>query len=392
VKLFMFIKWDNVQSGQKSPKKAMPLLNRPRRNTAFARKNAMAFAALFTVMLFGMSLPSKASGNDFQTRCSNPNVTKCVGFDSPSDISGSWGDISGILSGATTPTLDSTVKASGTSALKFTIPSNSGSDTSGSYFTNFSDDLLTQFGEGGEFYVQWRQRFSPEFLATKYSGGTGWKQSIIGEGDRAGVCDPNFPTSATCPTSCSQLEIVTQNTYQRAFPQMYHSCGGKDGSYEPLEVGDPSNQSIIYLQNAVQCEYNSGNNYQFPPCVGYQSNQWMTFQVHVKIGTWYKNNGSYKKDSTIQMWVAEEGKPSQLVMDFSPASGTGYDIANDWDPGAKYGKVWLLPYHSNKDSSQSHPTAYTWYDELIISKTKIPDPNSSGDLIAPAVPKNLRVN
>ncbi|HEU5319891.1 MAG TPA: hypothetical protein VFX28_03765 [Methylomirabilota bacterium] len=27
---------------------------------------------------------------------------------------------------------------------------------------------------------------------------------------------------------------MTQNTYQRGFAQMYHSCGGKDGRYEAL--------------------------------------------------------------------------------------------------------------------------------------------------------------
>jgi len=33
-----------------------------------------------------------------------------------------------------------------------------------------------------------------------------------------------------------------------------------------------------------------------------------------------------------------------------------------------------LPYNTGKDASQAHPTAYTWYDELIVSKQRIPDP------------------
>jgi hypothetical protein len=40
----------------------------------------------------------------------------------------------------------------------------------------------------------------------------------------------------------------------------------------------------------------------------------------------------------------------------------------------KFGKIWLLPYHTNKSPAQVHPTAFTWYDELIISRTKIADP------------------
>ena len=105
----------------------------------------------------------------------------------------------------------------------------------------------------------------------------------------------------------------------------------------------------------------------------YKPDQWMTFQIHVKVGTWYKNDKKYRHDSTVQLRMADEGKPSKLVIDMSPQRGTGYDLVN-LDPAAKYGKVWLLPYNTHKDDSQDHPTAYTWYDELIISKMRIPDP------------------
>jgi hypothetical protein len=41
---------------------------------------------------------------------------------------------------------------------------------------------------------------------------------------------------------------------------------------------------------------------------------------------------------------------------------------------APYGKVWLTPYSTNKSSAQSHPTAYTWYAESIVSRNPITDP------------------
>jgi hypothetical protein len=246
---------------------------------------------------------------------------------------------------------------------------------------NFSNTnpYPVQFGEGEEFYVQWRQRFSSEFLSTNYTGGGGWKQAIIGEGDRPGV--PAY--------SCTQLEIVTQNTVQLGIPQMYHSCGVKDGHYEGLEV---TTGGKIHLQFAsgLNCTYPGP--YTEPGCVRYKPNQWMTFQVRVKIGTWYQNDGVYHRDSIIQLWVAEEGQPSRLVMDRSPASGTGYDIVNLTPNVSKYGKIWLLPYHTGKDPSQVHPTAYTWYDELIISRTRIPDPDSPGSSQPPASPSGLTVN
>jgi len=83
------------------------------------------------------------------------------------------------------------------------------------------------------------------------------------------------------------------------------------------------------------------------------------------------------------MWSAREGQPSVLVH-----SWTTYDLANN-NTAAKYGKVWLLPYHTGKSSSQSHPEGYTWYDELIISRNKIPDPGTSTPTQAPATPTNL---
>jgi hypothetical protein len=162
---------------------------------------------------------------------------------------------------------------------------------------------------------------------------------------------------------------VTQNTAQRKLPQMYHSCGGKDDKYEPLEYFDNALGNVV-VQNAVGCLYPT---FAAPPCVKYQPNEWMTFQIHIKIGTWYLNDGNYHRDSTVQFWVAREGQPSALVLDFSPQSGHGYDMANS-NPALKYGKLWLLPYHTGKDSSQVTPTGYTWYDELVISRTQIPDP------------------
>ncbi len=232
------------------------------------------------------------------------------------------------------PELDCEVAVSGCS-LRFTIPSHSGSGASGSWFLNFSDDFSMRFGEGEEFYVQWRQRFSRPFLETRFLGG-GWKQAIIGEGDR-----PDYAPDGKVIWSCTQLELTVQNTYLRGYPQMYHSCGAKDEHYEPLP------------------DYRAAD---------YEPDQWMTFQVRVKIGTWYKNDRNYHGDSIVELWVAREGQPSRRVV-----VAEDYDIANT-KSGAKYGKLWLLPYHTGKDPSQDHPVGYTWYDEVIISRAPIPDP------------------
>jgi hypothetical protein len=309
---------------------------------------------------------------DFPTRCAAPRVVKCVGFDADSDLAGAYGDNAGVLpnSSGVAPALDTDVKASGASSLRFTIPSNSSANSSGSWFTNFSPDLATQFGASTQYYVQWRQRFSPEFLSAVYAGGGGWKQVIIGSGDKPG----------TLYASCTDLEVVTQNTGQRGFPQMYNSCNGSasHGSYFPFE--ERLGASDFKLQNARPvppgCLYSQGDGrLATGNCIRYYPNEWMTFQVGVKTGP---RVGDEWQKSTVRLWVAREGRPSRKVIEFNINLSAGSAALDQ-----KFGKIWLLPYHTGKDPSQAHRVGFTWYDELIISGSPIADP--SGTPPAPAV-------
>jgi hypothetical protein len=307
-----------------------------------------------------------SSTADFETRCNGAGVARCVGFDSPDDIQGEYGDVTGILPGETTPALDASVKASGASSLMFTIPSNSGSDGGGSYFANFSDDLSLQFDGGQQFYVQWRQRMSTAFVDPQYESGGGWKQAIIGTGDQPGV-----PYS-----SCTSLEVVLQHYYDHGLSIIYNSCSGStshgayDGFYEPFDSYDFKIQNA---RPAPYCLYSQGNaepHTYFPPsgnCVGHVADEWVTFQINIQLGT---RSGDEFVDSYVRLWIAREGQTSEPVIDWGPYNLT----AGDPSENQRFGKVWLLPYSTDKDSSQAHPTAYTWYDELIVSSEPIPDP------------------
>jgi hypothetical protein len=312
---------------------------------------------------------------DFPTRCAQPGVIKCVGFDSASDFnigSGGTGGAYGLNSGIVPPsgtsdytraTRDTTVMASGSSSLRFTIPANSSSDSSGSYFTNFSSDLSTQFGENSDFFIQWRQRFSPEFVATKFAGGGGWNQLIIGTGDVPG----------TLSSSCTALEVVVQNTYTRGLPQMYNSCTGSTshGPYNPFE--EVYGAYDFKLQNGMPSPYclysQSSTSYfaQVGNCFGYVANEWLTFQVEIRTGP--RVNDEFT-NSYVNLWVARDGKPSQQVIAWGPYNLTAGPAAEN----QRFGKLFLLPYNTGKDASVTNPTAYTWYDELIISRNRIADP------------------
>jgi hypothetical protein len=72
----------------------------------------------------------------------------------------------------------------------------------------------------------------------------------------------------------------------------------------------------------------------------------------------------------VTLWIAREGQPSQPAINLGAYNLTAASSAED----LKFGKIWLLPYDTGKDPSQDHPTGFTWYDELIISRTQIADP------------------
>ncbi len=327
--------------------------------------------APFVALAVGLVAPAYAEADeaddDFVARCADADVLRCVGFDQPADLGGNETANSGTLPGNALPEIDTGQRASGAGALRFTIPPNSGANSSGSFFTNFSEDLSAQIGGDDALFIQWRQRFSQEMVDTVYAGGGGWKQVIIGTGDQPG--GENF-------FSCTALEVVVQNSSHRGFAQMYNSCTGSasHGPYDPFE--EPFEGANFKLQNARPdpfCSYLQGQTdppSYFPPegnCIGYVADEWMTFQVGIETGP---RVGDEFVDSRIRLWIARQGEESELVMDYGPYNLT----AGPPDEAQAFGKVWLLPYNTGKDDSVAHPEAMTWYDELIVSRSPIADP------------------
>jgi len=194
--------------------------------------------------------------------------------------------------------------------------------------------------------------------------------------------------------------------YYRGFPIVYHNCGTKNNEgYQGLV---PLAGSDFLFQDAVGCLRSAFKSGSDSNCFRYFANEWMTFQVHVKAGRDYSpfaesdgkmpsnpNGHNYHHDSTVELWMAREGKPSQLVI-----SLTDYDLVQHvteddsvgptpkwrwWGSNGgvtgvnkgtvpRYGRVWLLPYDTGRSITGAFPAATTWFDELIVSKRRIPDP------------------
>jgi hypothetical protein len=370
-------------------------------------------------------------GSDFTTRCNAAIAAggRCIGFDSSSEIANTaWGSNTGLdlgfNGGKPPPIIDTSIKASGAGSLMFTISSQSPANGAGAYWANFSSDLSTRYGAGQTFYVQWRQRFSPEQLSNVYNaigGGidNGWKTADITTGDRAGSCT-SAEAAEGCQnqlgvaafTSCTAIELVTQNVLQRGFLQAYQSCTGSSSrpfAYAGFQRQYPSGIIPLgmdcgldcYLQDATAtpfCLYSQrpgvGSGF-FPPngnCIAFVANEWMTFKIKLTIGPRGSGGvpGASPNDefvnSNFQMWIAREGQPSIQAFNYGPFNMSAGSTTAD----LKFGKVYLEPYQTAKDPAQVHPIAYTWYDELIMSPQDIADPGAGGGTVA--APTTIRLS
>lgn len=326
---------------------------------------------------------------DFATRCAAAGVVHWFDCERvPPDVNkfrwGAYPNIGtypgGFPSARTMPVLDRAVKASGNASLRFDKPGRSPGQPAGLIYVNFSPDLSVQFDSGDEFFVQWRQRFNQAFIDTSIHGiapndgvtnlgPSAIKQSIITTGDRPGR---TFE-------SCTALELVTNSYYMHKLSTMYQACG----SAQPLIDANPLDGNDYRIQNAMPAPYctrqqfitgqNAGEGETFVPstCMPWVADEWMTFQVGVKLGPRNFSARPYPawQGSRVRLWCAREGKASVLVTDVTWDILCGAAADNQ-----RFGKVFLGPYITNGDQKQDHPLMQTWYDEVIVSRQPIADP------------------
>jgi hypothetical protein len=298
---------------------------------------------------------------DFQTRCAQTGVIVCQGFDDPAvftpakwPASGLYPDANGVIQGA----MDTTVTASGAGSLKFTVPSLASANSSGYWRQLFTSNLSAgptsakMFGQNSTFYLQFRQRFSVEYLTNNWLTSSGsktfWKQEIMSNDN----------------STCGNVELSTVNWNQRRYPTMYSQCGA-DGFVVDLHNGDFLEEQGDTSTTGYNCHYQTANN-TATSCATYPADTWVTFYYKVSIGTWGQPN------STIQAWVSVGGGPYAEFVNM-----TNHALYEDSTAGADYDMVTLLTYMTGRSSTiNAGPTAYTWYDELIVSTQPVAQPNN----------------
>lgn len=326
-------------------------------------RSGLTLAGLVCAVAALDSQPADAAS--FAERCQAAGVTLCVGFDSASDIDPYT---KASADGNRIPKLDTSTKASGNGSLKLTVPGNTTANTAG----HWRRRLGGSFGPGDTFYVQYRQRFSPEMMNNM--SGDGWKQSILHYYEK----------------TCENIQLVMQNGIYRNLPQPYSECGG----VRFRQYYGPNN-SDYYIQwgsnyqnpspSDVLCDYKDFKNGNTSKCLLYKPNQWMTFYTRVTLGSWGQ------PQSTVQIWMGEEGQPLKMVVDRKNHTFR----QNQNRPNSVFDAITLLAWITGKNASTNHPTAYTWYDELVVSTKPIAGPTgiaSPGDSVAPMPPTNVQVS
>jgi hypothetical protein len=289
-------------------------------------------------------------------------------------------------------TTDCSIAADGCS-LKFSVLQGYQQGEPGWFDWNFSPDLSKTFGAGQEFYVQYRERLDPGMLnGNNFPNGEGFKHDIITEGDTASV------QAGDCSNSPGEV-VTIQDQNGGAYPTMYHNCGHSGGTYafmqngyQPIQLGGIVGTNFLD-QDTAGCPHYSGRGIPTtdPPCWNYVADEWFTVQVHVKVGT-FNNPGS-----VVEMWLAHEGQPAALVINAADAA-----LVNDGSGGAsgKYGKIQLSAY--NTAMSGALVNTGVWFDDLMVSTHRIPDPNvatpnapdslSLSNVASTSVTVNWRVN
>ena len=341
----------------------------------------------------------------FDERCADPRVVLCDPLDTgrvrgagitartrnatlPEALQGKYRDwrwchrASGVS--PTTPSLDRDVKISGSGSLKFTVPSKSAANAAGYCQINFTPENSLQFGEGETFFVQFRVRLSCDLLFvdcdpksptykqerrafSALKGKTGFKVSIINAGDHP---DLQYPVS-----SCTRQELVLVGG-AKGIITGYHSCSWFSG--HTFRIGRTKGQGLFDLQpirrttdSAVRGCYNVNpttgqrSDSAWNECILWQADEWLTVTQQVTIGQWAEKSNDPARSSNVRVWVAREGQKPVLVIDYDR------NLRQPEKPFMKYGKIWLLPYMTNKDPSEVHPEAYMWFDELIVSRGPI---------------------
>jgi len=332
----------------------------------------MSISRLFLALalLAGGLGPSLARGQsadaDFAARCAGPGVLNCFGFNNTTADIVRGQNLHADGNGTYRGNLDTTTKASGAGSLRFDLPPppHAGANIAGRWSPLTNNALGRLFGQNSTFYVQYRLRFSPEFLDNTWS--SAWKIVIF-----------HYEQ-----TTCGSVELATQE-YFSGFPLMYTDCGSTH-MYATLDGSRHTESPPLLVQQAdYRCEY---GNVSTANCFAFVPNEWLTMYYKITVGTWDQAN------STVEAWVAREGEGYRQFIRVPGLRLSCNENSCTTSPGRDqgYNNLTFTPYMTGLPSSSGRAgvTSRLWYDDLIVSTQPIPAPSSAP---RPSPPPNFQV-
>jgi hypothetical protein len=339
----------------------------------------------------------------FATRRSQPGVVRWCGFDSAADL-GTMNvspiNYPGPDKGSTqnanyagiSPIVDMTKSASpdGGGSLRFLVKANDGSGNNVNWWMNFGTIAApVLFDENEQFFVQWRQWFSQDYLDI-FTTGTKFNCLTAGDIDGSGAAMGKAPRENS--TFCEISQIVLNNNRSadngdKLF-QVFHRCPADGGTLNFDIAGQPTPWGRQFNWQNARPNYcvrlthptlypSRTNPQQANPgtCLGPVADEWMTFKWGITLGSWglVRMVGATPQygfqNSRVRLWMARQGQASEPIYDYMIGLGTSY-VAN-FHRG--YGKVWFTPRGGGEERF-AHPAYSQWVDEVIVSRNDIADP------------------
>jgi hypothetical protein len=297
----------------------------------------------------------KSADDDFHARCHAPGVIKCEGWDDPSAFipaAGGGGYADGLYpasDGSYQGRMDTTNKTSGAGSLMFVIRPRVTANWTGYWRANFGKyPNLTSFGPHSTLYLQFRLRLDPNMLKFRWN-------TVSNEGWKVFIAYGPIPGP-----SCTGAQFVQENTYQTNVATAYVSCGN------PALYSHDGVPPMLIQQGDYNCRYRHDDPYAGDSsCFNYPANTWMTEYWIVEIGDFGKPNTHFTA------FIAPQGKPLKRFIDLA-----NFTFNKDPSPGDALMTMLLQPYMSGADGTKTNPTAYMWFDELIISTNAIAAPKN----------------
>ena len=283
------------------------------------------------------SISNPGESRSFAERCRGKAVLVCEGFDDPGEFLVATWPGSGLYPGScrSCDFRDTSIKASGASSYRMQIPGRSSDRPAGNWVQRFDQ----VFGAHSTFYVSFSFRVDHNWLAID------WRK-VLNTAPKI-VIFHNLKGG-----TCAQTEITTRYDQSPGYPIAYVECGAR-GLYT-----NSGNPPYLLQQGDYQCWW--GEQGATGKCWDFHPDEWETFYYKISIGTWGK------PDSAIEAWVAREGHVLQKWLDLPK-----FVLHSD---SAGFDALTLTQYMTNKNPAIDHPSAYVWYDDLIVSSEPIPPP------------------